>query len=84
MNFDYVIRIASKFVAQLPSSGVAWRPVGRQGQVFLQHTEYPFLAFTDGNLGDFKGAHATIDKTPADCVVCLRLRGRINALPACK
>ncbi len=54
--------------------------LGGQGQVFLQHTEYPFLAFTDGNLGDFKGAHATIDKTAADCVVCLRLRGRIDAM----
>lgn len=54
--------------------------LGRPGQVFLQRTEYPFLAFVDGNLGDFKSAHAMIDKTPADCVVCLRLRGRIDAL----
>src|ERR1700733_1991591 len=29
--------------------------LGPQGQVFLQHTEYPFLAFIDANLGDFKG-----------------------------
>jgi tetratricopeptide (TPR) repeat protein len=54
--------------------------LGRPGKVFLQYTEYPFLAFTDGNLGDFKGAHSMIDKTPADCVTCLRLRGRIDAL----
>jgi tetratricopeptide (TPR) repeat protein len=54
--------------------------LGRQGQVFLQRTEYPVLAFAESNLGDFSDAHATIDKTPADCVVCLRLRGRIDAL----
>jgi tetratricopeptide (TPR) repeat protein len=46
----------------------------------LQRTEYPFLAFIDANLGDFKGAHAMIDKTPDDCVACLRLRGRIDGL----
>jgi len=54
--------------------------LGGQGQVFLQRTEYPFLAFIDANLGDFKGAHAMIDKTPDDCVACLRLRGRIDGL----
>ena len=54
--------------------------LGSQAQIFLTRSEYPFVAFIDANLGDFKGAHATIDKTPADCVACLRLRGRIDAL----
>ena len=29
---------------------------------------------------EFSDAHALIDKTPSDCVNCLRLRGRIDAL----
>ena len=30
--------------------------------------------------GDFKGAHALIDRTPMDCDQCLRARGGIDAL----
>jgi len=30
--------------------------------------------------GDFAGAHAEIDRTPADCSVCLRTHGRVDAL----
>jgi len=56
------------------------RSLGPQADVFLRRSEYPFLAFIAANLSDFKNAHALIDKTPADCVVCLRLRGRIDAM----
>jgi len=59
-------------------SGLA--KLGPQGQVFLRFSEFPLQAFTVANLGDLGGAGAMIDKTPSDCVVCLRLRGRIDAL----
>ena len=65
---------ASKpIIAALPS-------FGQQGAIFLRLDENPFLGFVYANLGDFKTARALLDSTPADCVVCLRLRGRINAL----
>jgi tetratricopeptide (TPR) repeat protein len=41
---------------------------------------WPLLALADAETGDFKTAHAQIDRTPADCDLCLRMRGRIDAL----
>jgi tetratricopeptide (TPR) repeat protein len=40
----------------------------------------PAVAYALALSGDFSGARAEIDKTPADCSVCLRMRGRIDAL----
>jgi len=40
----------------------------------------PRLAYAWALSGDFARAHSEIDKTPADCSVCLRMRGRIDAL----
>jgi tetratricopeptide (TPR) repeat protein len=40
----------------------------------------PPLAYATALSGDLKGAHALIDKTSADCSLCLRTRGRIDAL----
>jgi tetratricopeptide (TPR) repeat protein len=40
----------------------------------------PLTALTEANLGDRNGAHALIDKTPLDCDMCIRFRGRIDAL----
>jgi tetratricopeptide (TPR) repeat protein len=45
-----------------------------------KRTNTPLDAVIDAYFGDFKGAHATIDKTPLDCEICLRFRGRIDAL----
>jgi hypothetical protein len=36
------------------------------------------IAYALALSGDFSGAHAEIDKTPADCGLCLRTRGRID------
>jgi len=43
-------------------------------------TVRPAIATALALSGDFAGAHAEIDKTPADCSVCLRTHGRIDAL----
>jgi tetratricopeptide (TPR) repeat protein len=40
--------------------------------------EYPLSALVRAKLGDFKGARALIDKTPLDCVMCIRFRGRVD------
>jgi tetratricopeptide (TPR) repeat protein len=42
--------------------------------------ETPASALIRAEFGDSKGAHALIDKTPADCDMCIRFRGRIDAL----
>ena len=47
---------------------------------FSPRTVQTAIAYTLALSGDFSGAHAKIDKTPADCSVCLRTRGRIDAL----
>jgi tetratricopeptide (TPR) repeat protein len=41
---------------------------------------WPFAANAKAALGDLAGAHALIDRTPLDCLVCLLTRGRIDAL----
>ena len=47
---------------------------------FNARTIRPAIAYALALSGDFSGAHAEIDKTPADCSVCLRTHGRIAAL----
>ena len=41
--------------------------------------ETPVSALIHAEFGDIKGAHALIDKTPADCDMCVRFRGRLDA-----
>ena len=50
------------------------------GFYFNARTIRPAIANALALSGDFAGAHAEIDKTPVDCSVCLRTRGRIDAL----
>jgi tetratricopeptide (TPR) repeat protein len=50
------------------------------GFFFNRRTARPGIAYALALSGDFSGAHAEIDKTPADCSVCLRTHGRIDAL----
>jgi tetratricopeptide (TPR) repeat protein len=40
----------------------------------------PPIAYATALSGDFRGAHVIIDRTPGDCDLCLRVRGRIDAL----
>ncbi len=41
---------------------------------------WPVAAYALAATGDFAHAHALIDRTPADCYLCLRMRGNIDAL----
>ena len=49
-------------------------PFGRKTWV------WPWLAFAKAKLGDVAGAHALIDRTPSDCYLCVRTRGKIDAV----
>jgi len=53
---------------------------GRHDELALHRNVYPAAALASAGLGDFKSAHALIDKTPLDCDTCLRVRGRIDML----
>jgi predicted Zn-dependent protease len=49
--------------------------------VFIRARDaYPPVALIDAHLGELRQAHSLIDKTPTDCVSCLRFRGRIDAI----
>ena len=50
------------------------------GFFFNARTALPAIATALALSGDFSAAHAEIDKTPADCSLCLRTHGRIDAL----
>jgi tetratricopeptide (TPR) repeat protein len=50
------------------------------GQLLARNQADPNLALAKAEIDDFKGAHALIDGAPADCDLCLRMRGRIAAL----
>jgi tetratricopeptide (TPR) repeat protein len=54
--------------------------VGKIGAFFVTRAVNPLLALADAGLGDFRASHQTIDKTPLDCALCLRVRGRIDTL----
>lgn len=40
----------------------------------------PWAAYAKAMTGDFAAAHVLIDRTPADCDLCLRMRGKIDAV----
>ena len=46
----------------------------------LQALLWPELALAEAQMGDFAAAHAQIDRTAADCDLCLRTRAKIDAL----
>jgi tetratricopeptide (TPR) repeat protein len=39
---------------------------------------WPVRAYAEAGMGNSAAAHRWIDKTPADCDLCLRMRGRID------
>ncbi len=49
-------------------------------QTFLPAQAWPFLALAQAKTGDWKAARATIDKTPLDCYLCLRMRGQLAGM----
>jgi predicted Zn-dependent protease len=57
-------------------------PIVRPGQPMRWALEvwiWPKLALADAMLGDFRTAKLLIEKTPRDCYLCMRVRGRIAA-----
>ena len=46
---------------------------------FLALTDVPLETLALANTGDLEGAHRLADTMPNDCLICLRVRGRINA-----
>jgi tetratricopeptide (TPR) repeat protein len=70
---DQAIAMRKRFDALLTTLG----PVGA---IVTRRQFWPLVAYGMALKGDFKGAHALVDKTPADCDQCLRARGAIDAL----
>jgi tetratricopeptide (TPR) repeat protein len=67
-------------VAIEPGMRARFDKLGVRGNIFLVRNELPLTALAHAELGDFRTAHAEIDRTPLDCVSCLRSRGTIDAL----
>jgi tetratricopeptide (TPR) repeat protein len=53
---------------------------GNAADFLRARNAFPAIALIDAHLGDLRQAHVLIDKTPTDCVLCLRFRGRIDAI----
>jgi tetratricopeptide (TPR) repeat protein len=49
------------------------------GALYVPTTIWPLVAEGRAMRGDFAAAHAEIDRTPGDCDLCLRMRGKIDA-----
>ncbi len=70
-------REAAALLPAIRSPDRRLNPIGRVEGMRL----FPALeAIIAANLGDTKEAHDLIDKTPIDCDICLRMRGRIAVL----
>jgi tetratricopeptide (TPR) repeat protein len=67
-------------LAVAPTVTAELAKLGKLGAFFTVRSVDPTVAMADAELGDIRGAHATIDRTPLDCVTCLRVRGLIDAL----
>jgi tetratricopeptide (TPR) repeat protein len=54
--------------------------LGAVGQIIISRQLWPWTALALAMSGDLAGAHELIDKAPADCDLCLRVHGRIDAI----
>ncbi|HEY1631327.1 MAG TPA: hypothetical protein VGF56_08425 [Rhizomicrobium sp.] len=63
-------------VAELRTSAVKFGPAAK---VFIDRVMAPLDAAVSAMLGDFNTADAAIARTPLDCDLCMRMRGRIAA-----
>jgi tetratricopeptide (TPR) repeat protein len=53
--------------------------LGAGGKIAASRQLGPWTALALAMSGDLAGARRMIDKTPVDCTICLRVRGRIDA-----
>ncbi|HEY2444814.1 MAG TPA: hypothetical protein VGI20_03650 [Rhizomicrobium sp.] len=54
--------------------------LGRVGHVVAQRQFWPNTALALAMSGNLPAAYSLIDQTPFDCILCLRVRGRIDVL----
>ena len=71
-NPSPLLKERAKFDAVLGKIGVP--------RMILLRQAWPNEAYAMALIGHFPNAHRLIDRTPADCTICLRARGRIEAL----
>ena len=78
---DWASVIAQQADVEKSFVAVAHDPttLGFSAEILRERLTWPYAAYAMAKLGDFKGAHALIDKTPTDCFVCVRTRGDIDA-----
>jgi tetratricopeptide (TPR) repeat protein len=72
-----VLRTATVMQAQQPTVNAANTSMSL---LYLPTTLWPLVAQAKAMQKDFAAAHAEIDKTPGDCDLCLRTRGKIDAV----
>jgi tetratricopeptide (TPR) repeat protein len=75
-DWAQVLQIATIMEAQQRSIDAADAAIV---QLYLPTTLWPVVAQAEAMRGDFAAAHAEIDRTPGDCDLCLRMRGKIDA-----
>ena len=75
-NFPAVRKLASDIDSNQPHLAA----VGSAAPIWRPTQVWPLAAEALAREGDFKTAHALIDKTPADCDPCLRTRAKIDEL----
>jgi len=68
-----LLKEKAKFDAVLGKLGVS-------GSMILLRRVWPNEACAMALIGHFTDAHRLIDRTPTDCTICLRARGRIDTL----
>jgi tetratricopeptide (TPR) repeat protein len=72
-NPSPLLKEAAKFDAVLGKLGAA-------GKIILLRRVWPIEAYGMALTGRSTDAHRLINRTPADCTICLRARGRIDAI----
>jgi tetratricopeptide (TPR) repeat protein len=75
-DWTQVLQTATVMQAQQPPINAAY---AASSQLHFPTVIWPVVAQAEAMRGDFAAAHAQIDKTPGDCDLCLRTRGKIDA-----
>ncbi len=75
---DWPAALASARAYVHAGQAIAAAPGVRNLQVATQ--AMPLLAYALARTGDIAAAHRAVDATPADCYLCLDMRGNIDAL----
>jgi tetratricopeptide (TPR) repeat protein len=63
-----------------PMFETALAKLGAVGKIAAERQFWPIAAYALAASGDLAGAHKLIDRTPTDCILCLRVRGHLDAL----